>query len=75
MIQKIFIASASEHCDSHAKPIAQALSDAGFEVKRWRYDAAKFRRDSVQTDEASGQHEYNDVKLVDELFSILEQDW
>lgn len=35
MAQRIFIACASETKESHAMPIAHALGDVGFEVKRW----------------------------------------
>jgi hypothetical protein len=57
--------------DAAKLPAGNSSVEYGFEVKRWPYDAASFRRDSVQSDEALGQHEYNDVKLVDELFSKL----
>jgi hypothetical protein len=41
----------------------------GFEANRWRHDVASSRRDSVRSDEASAQHEYNNEKLIDELFA------
>ena len=55
--------------DTPTLPAGNTRVDDGFEAKPFRHDTASSRRDSARSDEASVQHEYNNEKLVDELFA------